>query len=1073
MGGEITWSCSGSGYVFELVFYRDCNGADVNTVSESIQVWNHSTISTIPVAFISRVDISPFCSVVAGSPPQLDCTPGGVGLGSIERVTYRSNPIILVGVPPSGTGWIFTYNNFSRNNNITNLVNPSTYGLTITAKLFASPSATPDVCFDNSPKFLQDAYLVSCAGENYEYNMHPVDVDLDSLSLSFGTPLDDFTGTYNPPTSPSFVPFETGFSTNSPTPDASFNAGNVATALNPQSGVLTFRSVTVGSYVVKIVAQSFREGILIAEVEREMQLTVLNCTASNNAPVITPPFAGLFETTVDAGTLVTFNLDATDVEVLQDGSPQMNTLTTTGLTYGTNFTSTSGCAVAPCATLNTMPPITGVQGVSAQFSWQTDCDHLLSYAGEGEIIVPYHFVFKVQDNYCQIPKTSYKTVTIYVRNPGIIPATSISCITTAANGDVTVSWNPVTDPDGTFVQYELHSVQNGLEGTFPIGTTSAVIPFPNQRLDFYVNVVSGCGGNSFRTSDTLSNVFLDVTNPSNGTAVLQWNSPSPTPLPVMNPFVTILREYPIGTFTPIASVPFGTTFFVDTIDICQALINYQVFYTIPGCVFDSNIDGEIFEDQINPDIPTIASVSIDTLTGNVVITWNVNNQPDTYGYVIYQQDENGFIVEIDTVYGINNTTYTHVFPVDGPLTYSVAAFDSCFTSGTPPTYQTSAKADLHTSMYLTNTINICNSTVDLSWTAYAGWGTNLIDYTVFIQENGGVWVAQSPNSSGTTLSVELNPLSNYRIVVRANNSNGSESFSNVINFALTGPTPPAVHYLRVATVEGETIELRHEITTGSNVESIAIDKYDIKTGVFTRIAVLPATQTTLSYTDADVDVHRLSYRYRATIIDSCGNIGTTSNEAETVLLQVQTDQTMQINYLNWSPYQEFAGSVYNYNVYRGIDGIYDPNPIASLPNDQRFYEDNVSSFEEFSGLICYRIVADEGDNQFGFSEVSNSNEECPVVQPIVYIPNAFTPGGLNPVFKPIVSFTNLNAYELSIVDRWGEAIFVTKDPDLGWGGASVNGSNDYVALGTYGYVLRILDGNNQELVYRGHVTVLH
>jgi hypothetical protein len=92
MGGEITWTCQGGNYVFELVFYRDCNGAEVNTVNETIQVWNHPTITTIDVAFISRIDISPICSPVAGSPPQLACgtgTSGGNGIGAIEKVTYR------------------------------------------------------------------------------------------------------------------------------------------------------------------------------------------------------------------------------------------------------------------------------------------------------------------------------------------------------------------------------------------------------------------------------------------------------------------------------------------------------------------------------------------------------------------------------------------------------------------------------------------------------------------------------------------------------------------------------------------------------------------------------------------------------------------------------------------------------------------------------------------------------------------------------------------------------------------------------------------------------------------------
>ena len=1077
MGGEITWKCSGSGYVFELIFYRDCNQAEINSVSENLRVWHHPTITNITVNFISREDISPTCNPVAGSPPPLECgtgANGGNGIGAIEKITYRSAVIVLPGTPPAGTGWEFTFDSFSRSNLIVNLVNPQSHGSTNVARMFAIPNAAAGVCLDNSPRFLQDAYLVSCAGDDYAYNLHPVDVDLDSLHMSFGTPLDWFqTGTFNPPLNPAPVPFETGFSPTSPTPDASMQAGNIPAQLNGQSGELTFTSFTTGSYVVKIVAESYRNGVLIAQVEREIQMVIESCTGNNNPPVIAPPFAGLFETTVEAGDLVTFNIQSSDIELLQDGTPQSNILTSTGLMYGTNFTSTTGCDVAPCATLNQPPVVTGVQGVTTQFSWQTDCAHVVTAFGSVADVIPYHFVFRVQDDYCQVPKVTYRTVTINVRNPGIIPATDISCISTAANGDVTVSWDPVTDPDATFIRYELHSVQNGLVGNFPIGTTSATIPSPGSALDFYVNVISGCNGNATRTSDTLSNVYLNLLNPNDGTARLEWNPPYPTPLPGMSTDVTVMREYPAGNWTTVATLPYATDLFIDTIDICSAFLNYMIVYQSPVCNFNSNIAGDDFEDMLTPSIPVLSSVSVDTLTGNAVISWNQNNQADTYGYVIYQRDENGFIVEIDTVWGIANTTYTHVSPVNGPVTYSVAAFDSCFTNALPPTYQTSAKGNIHTSVYLSHSLNVCNNSIDLSWTAYLGWGGNLDGYTVFMQENGGSWTAAgTTDETETTFSLQLTPLSLYRFSVRAINSTaGFEAFSNLDSITVNGPTPPEIHYLRVATVDAGTVVLRHEISTGSNVSAVAFQKYNPRNGLFELLEEVPATSTTLTYTDANVDVNSNSFRYRAVVVDSCGNYGIISNEANTVLLQVVTDQTLAVNYLHWSPYSEFDGTVFLYQVYRGVDGNYDPTPIASLPPDHRFYEDNVTDYGPWSGRFCYLIVAQEGNNSYGFLEYSYSNEVCASVTPIVYIPNAFTPGGLNPVFKPVVSFVDIYDYELTILDRWGQRVFSSNDVNEGWNGEHQL-TGKLVELGTYSYVLRVIDGNKQEVMYRGFVTVI-
>lgn len=1072
MGGEITWKCQGGSYVFELVFYRDCNGAEVNTISENIEVWNHPTVTSIQALFVSRQDISPTCTPVAGSPGVLSCgsgAAGGNGTGAIEKITYRSNPIVLAGIPPTG-GWIFTYDNFSRNGNISNLQNPISYGLTIAATMFAVPNATAGVCMDNSPQFLQEPYAVTCAGEPYEFNLHPVDIDLDSLNLSFGVPYDNFTGVYNPGTNPIAVPFEVGYSVNNPTPDASFNAGNIPSSLNAGNGNLTFTSNTTGSFVIKVVAESYRSGVLISKVEREMQIYVLNCAGTNTAPDVTGPFAGAYTTTVVAGTAVNFTFQSTDLENLQDGSPQNNLLTVSSPMFGTNYTSTSGCYNGPCATLNQTPVITGVQGVSANFSWQTDCNHLIDAQGNAHASVPYTFVFKVQDNYCQIPKYTYKTVTINVLSETIIPPTEITCITTANNGDLTISWNPVSDPDGTFVEYNLYSVQGGLIGTFPIGVTSANVPSPGTDLAFYVGVVSGCNGTIEQYSDTISNVFLTLLNPANGTAVLDWNTPVSPQTAMFNSTCRIEREYPTGMWTVIAVLPYATTHFLDTIDICQAFLNYRVAYETATCVFNSNIVGDLLEDMQTPSIPVITSASVDQTTGEIVITWNVNNQPDTKGYVIYWRDANGFIIEIDTVYGINNTTYTYTGTNNGPQTFSVSAFDSCFTSGANPTYQTSAKAPLHTTMFLTQNLNKCNASVVFDWTDYVGWGTNLVDYTIYAQENGGSWFVLG-TSTASTFTTTLNQLSNYCVAICANRNDGVQSYSNKSCFVVNSPSPPATHYLRVATVDNDMVVLRHEITTGSNVSAIKFQKYNMLNSQFEDLVTIPATSSTLSYTDTAVDVHYSSYTYRAIVIDSCGFDGIISNIARTVLLKVTTDQNSQVNTLNWSPYVDFDGGVLEYQAVRGIDGVFDSYPFAVLPPNQRFVTDDVSQFPTTTGRICYYVMARESQNQYGIQEISFSNLECVALDPLVYIPNAFTPEGNNPIFIPVITFADIHNYEFSVVNRWGQVVFQTTDITKGWDGTLPN-SEKLATNDVFVYVVKVVDGNNQEKFYRGTVTLI-
>ena len=1072
MGGEITWIYQNGNYVFTLVFYRDCNGADVNTVSETIRVWNHPTVTSITLPFVARTDISPTCNPVVGSPPQLTCgsgTSGGNGIGAIEKVVYRSAPIALSGAPPA-QGWVFTYENFSRSAAITNITNPSTYGTTIAAKMYALPGGTS---VDSSPTFLQEPYFVSCAGDPYVYNMNPVDPDLDSISVSFGIPYNNFpSGVYNPPTNPIPVPFDPGFTFSSPTPSASISPGSIPAQIDPITGQLTFTSNLSGNFVVKVLVKSYRYGILIAEVEREMQLVVMACSANNNPPEIIPPFAGNgnYFTTVYAGDAVDFDLIATDVELLQDGSPQHNILSASGPMFGTAFSSTTGCAVAPCATLTPPPLITGIQGVTTNFNWQTTCDHLIATDGYIMDAVPFNFVFRVQDDFCDVPKVSYATITVNVINPGVIQSTQIKCIQTDALGNVSLNWGIVTDTIGTFVSYNVYSVQNGLLATIPsIGTTSWTDPGVSQQNDYYIAVVSGCNGNTLRYSDTLSNIYLNVTNPSDGTAVLTWNDPASTATPSMGSYYHILREYPAGTWTLLDSVSYGTNFYKDTIDICEAYLNYQIVLPTVPCDFTSNIDGDNFTDMLTPLIPVIYSASIDTLTDELILTWNENSADDTYGYVVYTYDAGGFLVELDTVWGISNTTYTYSPDItQGPLTYTVAAFDSCFTSAVPPTYQTSAKADIHTTVFLTNELNLCENMIKLNWTAYVGW-PNDTHYVIYGKTGAGSYSILGETDENT-ISLPVIPLEDYCFFIKAISYDSVfTAFSNRVCLNVIAPTQPSYHYLQNATVQGNHVDLYHLVDASSGVTAIAFEKVN-KEGVFEEIARIPVVSDYVSYTDTLVDVQHFSYTYRARIVDSCGSLGAASNTARTILLNIQKDEVRMLTYLNWNPYDIWDGTVVAYRIYRDTGTGYSNPPLAFLPPTQFSFEDDLTNVG-FNGKVCYYVEAIEGDNIYNDNKLSASNEACELFEPIVYIPNAFTPGGINPIFYPVLSFFDPADYDFTIFDRWGQAIFQTNDATIGWDGI-INGTNNLAETGTYLYMVKMHDGEGNEIIRRGFVSLL-
>ena len=73
-------------------------------------------------------------------------------------------------------------------------------------------------------------------------------------------------------------------------------------------------------------------------------------------------------------------------------------------------------------------------------------------------------------------------------------------------------------------------------------------------------------------------------------------------------------------------------------------------------------------------------------------------------------------------------------------------------------------------------------------------------------------------------------------------------------------------------------------------------------------------------------------------------------------------------------------------------------------------------------------------NVYLFVDSSKSNIACAQQDPSLFIPNAFTPGGKNPIFKPENVFVNTEGYSFVIFDRWGEKIFETTNCMEGWNG---------------------------------------
>ena len=96
-------------------------------------------------------------------------------------------------------------------------------------------------------------------------------------------------------------------------------------------------------------------------------------------------------------------------------------------------------------------------------------------------------------------------------------------------------------------------------------------------------------------------------------------------------------------------------------------------------------------------------------------------------------------------------------------------------------------------------------------------------------------------------------------------------------------------------------------------------------------------------------------------------------------------------------------------------------------------------------------------------------------EPIVYIPNTFTPDGdqYNHVFVPVFTsgYDPFN-YEMLIFNRWGEVVFESHDVNVGWDGTfGVNGTDAQDGAYTYKIIYKVLKTDERRLIV-GHVNLI-
>lgn len=221
------------------------------------------------------------------------------------------------------------------------------------------------------------------------------------------------------------------------------------------------------------------------------------------------------------------------------------------------------------------------------------------------------------------------------------------------------------------------------------------------------------------------------------------------------------------------------------------------------------------------------------------------------------------------------------------------------------------------------------------------------------------------------------------------------------------------------------------------------------------------------YIDKKVDVNKQSYCYYVVMLDTCGNYGPFGERFCTIHLSGKTRPFE--NYLTWENLLFKDDNTPKYQLVRKDDDIPEFRETG-LYNYNMLNAGDVKLNPDF-GLYTYRANAIYRPYKHpGIIEVSRSNKVELIQDPIIYVPNAFTPNDDNLNDSWLVNDVFVKNFHARVYNAWGQLVFETTDKNNKWNAMDFSGNP--VPLGVYVYHITYDGWDTATKTSIGNVTIL-
>jgi gliding motility-associated-like protein len=477
---------------------------------------------------------------------------------------------------------------------------------------------------------------------------------------------------------------------------------------------------------------------------------------------------------------------------------------------------------------------------------------------------------------------------------------------------------------------------------------------------------------------------------------------------------------------------------------------YYYMETVANCNGQSVRQSDTLDNQ-KPPVTSVLTLNVINNT-TVEIRWRRNPSPNVVGYLVYKKTPIG-LVSIATINNKDTLRYLDMNASANKRSeeYKVLAVDIC---GNPSLFD----LDVHKTILMTAKQSSCEQNIILKWNLYKNWPNPILRHEIWLGVNGrtSTLVASVGGTDTSFVYLKVKDKSRYNFYVKA-----VQAVSNITAKSNdTTVVADIIEPVRDLTLENVTVNSRNrvELIWRWN-EDAKIDSVEILRGALdsSGLKVIARFKPTLPldyeyiFIDSTVNAGMQSYIYRIRTIDQC-KAPVSSNIGKTVYLKGLPKKSRQ-NELNWEPFQLDGATPTGYQVIRIYKNVPTEVGLPVSPFSPLQYLDSTTPEET---EVCYRIGANYSyklkdgsvENATAYSNIICINQFASLV-----MPNAFTPGGRNPEFKPVFAFeANIVDYEMSIYDRWGRILFKTNNTRTAWDGRS-NGQD--LPQGAYTYIVRV------------------